>query len=457
MDDQSPSKETLEVRKLDLEIQGLQARVGLEEERARLDVNNLRRTFRRTLIIAVLSASVPMIIAVLGWSIQNYQARRAASLTEEYRREERYNTMIGNLGNASPSSRLAAVSGLSEYALPGGRIGERQTSAEVINALTHRLASEDDAGVQQRILVTIGSVGKAALPHIANANRYAAGQFVQHSGELAGLLLRKRAPSNSDYSYAETKKIRSVDLPEEVIPISLVLELAAPKEQPEKTERSSTNRSYSSSGMMHLWGLYNLSGQHQQTFLSYVRLAKSVKSDQIDEAISTARADFRRSAQFLLATNIALEQVLRASQGNLRGENLDGIVIIWANLKKLDLKGLSFRNAFLRADVYEADLSFCDFSGSSLIDLRVEGTRFRGSTLTEAIVPAEFEWMRVENGPDLTGANWWDGYELNNQDEPKPIDPEPFDGDPKTFNFTKTFPKATQEEERKKLLAGSTN
>jgi len=195
MDDQSLSKSELELKKLDLEVQVLQAKVGLEEERARLDLNNLRRTFRRTLIIAVLSASVPMTIAVVGWTIQSIQARRAASLTEQYRREERYNKMIENLGNPSASLRLAAVSGLSEYARPSGRLGERETSAEVINALTNRLGIEDDTGVQQQILVTIGSVGKTALPYIAKANRSAAAQFIQYSGKLAGLLSMKRDPT----------------------------------------------------------------------------------------------------------------------------------------------------------------------------------------------------------------------------------------------------------------------
>lgn len=151
--------------------------------------------------------------------------------------------------------------------------------------------------------------------------------------------------------------------------------------------------------------------------------------------------------------------MLRASSGNLRGENLDGIVIIWANLTKLDLAGLSFRNTFLRADVHEADLSFCDFSGSRLIDLRVKGTKFRGATLTTAIVPAEFDWMRVEDGPDLTGANWWDAFELDNDGESRDIDPDPRNSgnDPRTFNFIRSFPKATQSEVRKMLLAGSTN
>ena len=201
MDDQSLSKDKLELQKLNLEVQVLRARAGLEQEKARLDVENLRRTFRRTLMIAVLSASVPMTIAVVGWTIQTIQARRAASLTEQYRREELYNKMFENLGNPNPSLRAAAVSGLSEYARPSGQIGTRQTSVEVINALINQLANEDDSGVQQQIFLTIASAGKTALPVIAEANRRASAQFVRDSGELTGLLLLKESLSKPDKGY----------------------------------------------------------------------------------------------------------------------------------------------------------------------------------------------------------------------------------------------------------------
>jgi len=445
MENQSPSKNELELQKLDLEVQVLRAKVAVEEERAKLDVSLLRTTFRRTLIIAVLSASVPMTIAVVGWTIQSIQARRAASLTEQYRREERYNKMIENLGNPSPSLRLAAVSGLSEYAPPSGRIGERETSAEVINALANRLAIEEDAGVQQQILFTIREVGKSALPHIANANRSAAAQFIQHSGKLAGLLSMKRTPND----FAESKglkKIQAEDLPAEVEPISLTLELAAPKEQGEKNEEAWGSQEHSGANI-YLEGLYGLSRLHETAFHSHIGLAQSFKPDQIETAISTAQADFRRSARFLLATNMAMEQVLRATSGNLRGENLDGIVIIWANLRKLDLKGVSFRNAFIRADMDGSDLSFCDFSRSVLVGSHVTGAKFRGATFTEARIPKALDWLTEEYFPDLTGANWWEAFRVGQDDEWQKLDEKPDD------KLEKLLPKAVQKEERAKLLA----
>ena len=444
MNDQSPSKSELELQKLDLEVQVLKARAGLEQEKARLDVENQRHTFRRTLMIAVLSASVPMTIAVIGWTIQTIQARRAASLTEQYRREERYNKMIENLGNPSPSVRLAAVSGLSEYALSSGRIGERETSAEVINALTNRLGVEDDAGLQQQILITIGSVGKSALPHIANANRYAAAQFIQHSGKLTGLLSMKRSPADFEDSNVR-KKIIADDLPQELASISLGLELTSKEQVEKKTEPWSTQER--SSGGGYLEELFLLSHLHSVAFEANISLAQSINPDQIDAAISTAQADFRRSARFLLATNSAMEQVLRGASGNLRGENLDGIVIIWANLRKLDLTGVSFRNTFLRADTSDSYLNFCDLSRSVLVDLRVTGAKFRGATLTLARIPRTLGLLEGEYFPDLTGANWWEAYGIGEDGQLERRDEKPDD------KLEKLFPQAVQKEERKKLLA----
>jgi len=197
-----------------------------------------------------------------------------------------------------------------------------------------------------------------------------------------------------------------------------------------------------------------LSHLHNAAFQSHISLAQSVKPDQIDAAISTAQADFRRSARFLLATNIAMEQVLRASSGNLRGENLDGIVIIWANLRKLDLKGVSFRDAFLEADMDEAELNFCDFSRSVLVGLQVTNADLTGATFTEAKLPKQLDWA-TEGFPDLTGANWWEASPTRADGKWEKLD-EKLD-ETLMDRLEKLFPKTVQKEEREKLLAGWKN
>jgi uncharacterized protein YjbI with pentapeptide repeats len=448
--DQSPSQDTLLLEKLNLEVRLLRDRVGLEEKKLKLDIDNLRAAFRRTLIVAVLSASVPMTIAVAGWTIQRLAEQRAAKRTEDYHREDLYNRMIENLGSANPSLRLAAVVGLSEYAQPGGQIGERHTSDEVINALTSRLANEDDGAVQQQIFLTMGSLGKAVLPQVANTNRRAAAQFVRDSGELAGLLLLKNSIAKSDNSSSKLKKIISDDLPARLKSVSLVLELSKEqsktKTKPDKEQtlsaderESARGKRYSSSGLIHLMGLYRGDSLRSQTFLSQIELVKLTNPTQLDAAIIAADATFRRSAGFLLLTNFALEQILRSSSGQLRGETLDSIVIIWASLNKLNLEGLSLRNSYIRADLSGARLDFCDFSDSILIDMRVAGAQFRGATLSRTTLPAELGWLD-DDFPDLTGANWWDNSKEIENDEPKPA------------NLEGSFPRAVQEEQRKKLL-----
>jgi hypothetical protein len=243
MNDQSPSKESLDLEKLNLEVQSLRTKAGLEKAKLELDIENLRRAFRRTLTITVLSASVPMLIAVIGWTIQTKWAQDAARRTEEYHREELYNKMLENFGSTNPSVRLGAVLALSKYA---------ESDPEVITALVNRLASEEDIATQEQIMLTIGSLGKSVLPQVANANRRAAAQFAQDSSELVHLLsIREPATESNKKRYDKRVEIVSEDLTPRIEQLSLGFTLQSSAEDSKQLEERRLR-----SGSMHLFGLY---------------------------------------------------------------------------------------------------------------------------------------------------------------------------------------------------------
>src|SRR6266850_3869358 len=107
--------EELEFKKLQLEVKGLSERVELENQKLSLEVKGLQHGFRRTLITALLTASISMFIAVAGWTVQRRSEEDATRHAEKNHREEVFAKLLENLGSANPSARMSAAVALSSF------------------------------------------------------------------------------------------------------------------------------------------------------------------------------------------------------------------------------------------------------------------------------------------------------------------------------------------------------
>jgi len=418
--------EELEFKKLQLEVKGLSERVELEKQKLSLEVKGLQHGFRRTLITALLTASISMFIAVAGWTVQRRSEEDATRHAEKNHREEVFAKLLENLGSANPSARMSAAVALSSFGRP-----TEETADQTIAALTNRLAVEDDLAVDEQIIDTLVSLGKPALHESARANPRAAMQFVRDSGTYVGLLMtldalhRRQAIVYDDETEAKEMKTLSFE-------IKLV---GFPLEQ----NSSSTLKALTLKDL--------LRGQFHQRFKSDVDAILTtigpITPDKLDNRIQDARDALRRSTRFFLATSIALERELRSLSGSLRGEKLDGITLLGGRLEKIDLTGVSFQKSFVMVNAREADLSFCDFTEANIEHMYLAKARLRGATLTKTIIDGYAMGFDEEGqSADLMGANWWDSLERQHDT-----------GELKTPSWMEeSLPRATEEVERQKLL-----
>jgi uncharacterized protein YjbI with pentapeptide repeats len=136
--------------------------------------------------------------------------------------------------------------------------------------------------------------------------------------------------------------------------------------------------------------------------ISLARPTREAKGLALDEAW----ASFDAAAKALGATSPRLAHLLKESCTAGVGLNLDGIVLVDADLNGCKLKGSSLQNAYVRGRADGADLSRCDLREAVLANLRMKGATLLESNLRGTLVkPKAFEDVNLE------AANWWDAWQ----------------------------------------------
>src|ERR1043165_4979854 len=138
----SPPQETsqtappdLEKAKREIEIQALREKMPLEIRKLNLEIDGLRKSFGRTLATSIITALVAVTVAGGGWFFDRMKTREANVDAAVKRQEERCSRIWENFGSTNLVTRMAAISDLSSSVRT-----ESANQQQVIIALLNRLA-----------------------------------------------------------------------------------------------------------------------------------------------------------------------------------------------------------------------------------------------------------------------------------------------------------------------------
>ncbi|HTD34455.1 MAG TPA: hypothetical protein VK665_12380, partial [Candidatus Elarobacter sp.] len=179
-------------------------RGDVDKQKTRLETEDLRYGWMRTLGTAVLTASV----AVGGWYLQQDAARQDLNAREKIAANDRAQRdaladrdtlarYVGDLGDANAGRRLAAVSYVGQKYIESG-----DSSRRLIDVLIYRFSTEADPRIQDYIGQTIYRLPSEnpklrddVIAAVVEANRQVARGYARAIGTVVGESLGAKAAS----------------------------------------------------------------------------------------------------------------------------------------------------------------------------------------------------------------------------------------------------------------------
>jgi uncharacterized protein YjbI with pentapeptide repeats len=362
-------------------------RARLETEKLSLEIADLKRGYFSRLL-PQLTVITTVALAVGGWIVQTKISSAASIVAEQNHRDQMYIDLEKAFESTNPPSRASAAVALGQFAQPGS-----QTAPFVIEALVSRLSEDDDVEVQAQIIETLSSIGELALPKVIDANKKALVDLRKIAAEYLELqVLQGKTYDDAILGFVNFLRIMSIpeewDFQPDVISKSFLASVL-------------TNRVRVATGASRRNPLQDAKNNISDEFKN-ANLA--VLGEESAKRVSSANKPFR----YLVGTSLVIRHYLLLSSGKLNGKNLDGITLMWANLTKKDLRGISLRSSNLNVNADRADFGHADLSGA-VVDAYLGRTSMRYVTMRGTIFTNDpADWLSESDFPDLTGADWWD-------------------------------------------------
>lgn len=379
----------LDKTKRELEIQALRERTPLEVAKLNLEIEALKKRFRETLTISIITAAVAVVIAGGGWFIDRRKTREANLDSAVKRQEERLSKTLENFGSANLVTRMAAVSDLSSFARAEGP--NRQ---QIISALVNRLGVTEDIGEMESVVGALAGIGRPALSESVNANRRAALTFSRACGRYTGATETSHENS-ADAMIASAANSSFLDS------IARILDGV---ETPYDFERVVRRMSTTSTRAVLQERVFEDFYRRELGF--WAAQAPMRSAMQLDSIVATQK-DMIQKWQYLYATSLTISRILRQLSGSVGGVDISGTLLVVGDLRNLDLRGIVFKNGGIVArNLENTDLSCSDLSYTSLQSVFFSNLKLRGASLRGTRLPALDTDNAGGGKADLSGSNW---------------------------------------------------
>jgi Pentapeptide repeats (8 copies) len=359
------SKDVLELKKLQLEVDEL------------ADGPRRASTLTRlTMATAVIGSMTTLAIAGGGWWIgASLQAN-----TNSQHEADVYSQLLQRFESPSAAVRLGSVIGLGAYIKPGS-----ERSEQTIALLLERLGTEDDPDVLHEIVRRLSAAGAIVIPQALDAQHRAYYRFADALGRYLGALACQSGSVMPDAELANS--LASQGLASMTNAVSRRSDVPVPYGTETWMEAEITGQALPRSCGKRSY--YSLAAAQSETMLLYDKVVG------IGTILSEVIPDLSGSAKSKMLEKAIMTDVDWGERGT-----------------SIDLHGYDLATAYVAGDASKVIFDSAVFDSANLEDLMLSGASFRNASMKATL----FNRDEILSNPlpNLSGANWWQADFLSN-------------------------------------------